>query len=132
MGKACILRFCWLFFLLALFPSELIIFVGNVQHIYKENSFIIVQFCVNGMPARFLFLHAHLAVKGVFTLFTLSKCFLCLPKPSGRMYAHIGTYAAHPILTQIIPSVDESSAHKLPSWYLVTPGAGTGQSSSQN
>lgn len=58
------------------------------------------------------------------------KCFLCLPKPSGRMHAHIVTYAAHPTLPHIIPSVDESSAHKLLYWYLVTPGAGTGESSS--
>lgn len=59
MGKACISRFCWLSFFTR-FPSELIIFTGNVQQRYRGNIFNIVQ-CVNGTPATLVFLHAHLA-----------------------------------------------------------------------
>lgn len=126
MGKACISRFCWLSFFTR-FPSELIIFTGNVQQRYRGNIFNIVQ-CVNGTPATLVFLHAHLADK-VFTL--PFQMFPLASKTLRRMYAHIVTYAARPTLPQIIPSVDESSTHKLPYWCFVTPGAGTGESSSE-
>lgn len=94
----------------------------------------LVQFCVSEMHAKLLFLDGHLSVTGqcLFTLFTLSVYFLCLQKSSGRMYSHIANYAAYPTLPLIILSVDESSAHRLPYWYLATQGAGTGQSSFQN
>lgn len=89
MGKACISRFCQLFFLQALFPKKLIIFTRNIQQRYKENSLNIVQFCVNGMPARLVFLRAHLAVN--------RQCLLCLPfqmfpLPSKTFRGNVCTY----------------------------------------
>lgn len=39
------------------------------------------------------------------------------------MYSHIATFAAHPNLPLITGNVDESSAHRLPYWYLATQGA---------
>lgn len=74
------------------------------------------------MSVCYSFMVIYLSQDSVFIFYSF-QCISSAFKNLQRMYSHIATFAAHPNLPLITGSVDESSVHRLPYWYLATQGA---------